>query len=169
MLSICQQIWTTQQWPQDWKRSVSIPIPKKDRVKECSNYCMLLLISLTNKIMLKILLANHQQYGNQEFLGVQAVFQRDSGNRVQIWNIYWIMEKAKEFQKSIYFIEESLWLCGSQQTVEHSKTDGNTRPSYLTPGKPYIGQEGTEPYMEQWTDSKLGNEYVKAVCITLLI
>ena len=169
MLSICQQIWTTQQWPQDWKRSVSIPIPKKDRVKECSNYCMLLLISLTNKIMLKILLANHQQYGNQEFLGVQAVFQRDSGNRGQIWNIHWIMEKAKEFQKSIYFIEESLWLCGSQQIVEHSKTDGNTRPSYLTPGKPYVDQEGTEPYMEQWTDSKLGNEYVKAVCITLLI
>jgi len=101
--SICQQIWTTQQWPQDWKRSVFIPIPKKCNAKECSNYCTIALISHTSKVMLKILQARLQQYVNREIPDVQAGFRKDRGTRDQIANIRWIMEKAREFQKNIYF------------------------------------------------------------------
>ena len=97
--SICQQIWKTQQWPQDWKRSVSIPIPKKDNAKECSNYHTIALISHTSKVMLKILQARLQQYVNQELPGIQAGFRKGRGTRDQIANIHWIMEKARQFQK----------------------------------------------------------------------
>ena len=101
--SICQQIWKTQQWPQDWKRSVFIPIPKKDNAKECSNYCTIVLISHTSKVMLKILQARHEQYMNQELLDVQAGFRKGRGARDQIANICWIIEKATEFKKNVYF------------------------------------------------------------------
>ena len=101
--SICQQIWKTQQWPQDWKRSVFIPIPKKGNAKECSNYHTIPLISLTSKIMLKILQARCQQYVNHELPDVQAGFRKGKGTRDQIANIRWIMEKAREFQRNIYF------------------------------------------------------------------
>ena len=101
--SICQQIWKTQQWPQDWKRSVFIPIPKKGNVKECSNYCTIALISHTCKIMLKILQAKLQQYMNHEPPDVQAGFRKGRGIRDQIANIHWITEKVREFQKNIYF------------------------------------------------------------------
>uniref|UniRef100_A0A8C0AAD5 RNA-directed DNA polymerase n=1 Tax=Bos mutus grunniens TaxID=30521 RepID=A0A8C0AAD5_BOSMU len=101
--SICQQIWKTQQWPQNWKRSVFIPIPKKGNAKECSNYCTIALISHASKVMLKILLASLQQYVNQELPDVQAGFRKGRGTRDQIANIRWIMEKAREFQKNIYF------------------------------------------------------------------
>ena len=101
--SICQQIWKTQQWPQDWKRSVFIPIPKKGNAKECSNYRTIALISHTSKVMLKILQARLQQYVNRERSDVQAGFRKGRGTRDQIVNIRWIMEKAREFQKNIYF------------------------------------------------------------------
>ena len=101
--SICQQIWKTQQWPQDWKRSVFIPIPKKGNTKECSNYCTIALISQASKVMLKILQARLQQYVNHELPDVQAAFQKHRRTRDQIANILWIMEKAREFQKNIYF------------------------------------------------------------------
>ena len=101
--SICQQIWKTQQWPQDWKRSVFIPIPKKGNAKECSNYCTIALISHASKVMLKILQARFQQYVNRELPDVQAGFRKGRGTRDQIANICWIMEKAREFQKNIYF------------------------------------------------------------------
>ena len=101
--SICQQIWKTQQWLPEWKRSVSIPIPKKDNAKQCSNYCTLALISHASKVMLKILQARLQQYVNCELLDVQAGFRKGRGTRDQIANIRWIMEKASEFQKNIYF------------------------------------------------------------------
>ena len=100
--SICQQIWKTQQWPQDWKRSVFIPIPKKDNAKECSNYCTIALISHAIKIMLKILQARLQQYMNRELLNVQAGFRKGSRTRDQI-DIRWIIEKSREFQKNIHF------------------------------------------------------------------
>ena len=77
--SVCQQIWKTQQWPQDWKRSVFIPIPKKDNAKECSNYCTIVLFSHAGKIMLKILQARLQQYINGEFPGIQAIFRKGRG------------------------------------------------------------------------------------------
>ena len=101
--SICQQIWKTQQWPQDWKRSVFIPIPKKGNAKECSNYCTIVLISHASKVMLKIFQARRQQYVNHELPAVQAGFRKGRGTRDQIANIHWIMEKAREFQKNIYF------------------------------------------------------------------
>ena len=101
--SICQQIWKTQQWQQDWKRSIFIPIPKKGNAKECSNNRTIALISHTSKVMLKILQARLQQYVNRELLDVQAGFIKGRGTRDQIANIRWFMEKAREFQKNIYF------------------------------------------------------------------
>ena len=101
--SICQQIWKTQQWPQDRKRSVFIPMPNKSNANECSNYCTITLISYASKVMLKILQARLQQYVNHEVPDVQAGFRKGRGTRDQIANIRWIMEKAKEFQKNIYF------------------------------------------------------------------
>ena len=95
--SICQIVWKTQQWPQDWKRSVFIPIPKKGNVKEYSNYRTIALISLASKVMLKILQARLQQYVNRELPDVQAGFSKGIGTRDQIANIHWIMEKAREF------------------------------------------------------------------------
>ena len=95
--SICQQIWKTQQWPQDWKRSVFLSIPKKGNAEECSNYCTTVLISHASKIMLKILQAGLQQYMNQEFPDVQAGFRKGKESRGQIANIHWIIEKAREF------------------------------------------------------------------------
>ena len=93
--SICQQIWKTQQWPQDWERSVFIPIPKKGNPKECSNYCTVVLFSHTSKVMLKILQARLPQYMNRELPDVQAGFRKGRGTRGQIANIHWIIEKAK--------------------------------------------------------------------------
>ena len=125
----------TQQWPQDWKRSFFIPIPKKGNAKECSNYCTIALISLTSKVMLKILRARLQQYVNRELPDVQAGFRKGRGTRDQIANIRWITIKAREFQKNIYFcfIDYSkAWLCGSQQPMENSSRDGNTRPPDLS-------------------------------------
>ena len=101
--SICQQIWKTQQWPQDWKRSVFIPIPKKFNANECSNYHTIALISHASKVTLKILQARLQQYVNRELPDVQAGFRKGRGTRDQIANIRWIIEKAREFQKNIYF------------------------------------------------------------------
>ena len=103
--SICQQIWKTQQWPQEWKRSVFIPIPKKGNAKECSNYCTIPLISHASKVMLKILQARFQRYVNHELPDVQVGFRKGRGTRDQTANICWITEKAKEFQKNFCFID----------------------------------------------------------------
>ena len=114
----------TQQWPQDWKRSVFIPIPKKGNVKECSNYCTVALISHARKVMLKILQARLQQYVNRELPDVQAGFRKGRGTRDQIANIHWIIKKARDFQKKkqktknnlflFYLLCLSLGLCGLQ-------------------------------------------------------
>ena len=101
--SICQQIWKTQQWRQDRKSSVFIPIPKKGNAKECSNYCTIALTSHASKVMLKILQARLQQYVKHELPDVQAGFRKGRGTRDQIVNICWIIKKAREFQKCIYF------------------------------------------------------------------
>ena len=94
--SICQQIWKTQQWPQDWKGSVFIPIPKKGNAKECSNYYKIALISHASKVMLKILQARLQQNVNHEVPDVQAGFRKGSGSSIQVAYIHWIIEKARE-------------------------------------------------------------------------
>ena len=105
--SICRQIWKTQQWPQDWKRSVFIPIPKKGNAKECSNYHTIALISHASKVTLKILQGRLQQYVNCELPDVQAVFRKSRGTRDQIANIHWIIS-------ALCSLCQSLWLCGPQ-------------------------------------------------------
>ena len=97
---ICQQICKTQQWPQDWKRSVFIPIPQKGNAQECSNYCTIALISHASKVMLKILQARLQQYVNRELADVQAGFRKGRRTRDQIANICWIIEKQGNFRKT---------------------------------------------------------------------
>ena len=97
--SICQPIWSSQQWPQDWEKSVFIPIPKRGNAKECSNYHTVAFISHTSKVILKILRARLQQYVNCELPDVQAGFRKGRGTRDQIANIHWIIKKAREFQK----------------------------------------------------------------------
>ena len=101
--STCQQIWKTQQWPQDWKRSVFIPIPQKSNAKECSNYHTIVLFSHASKVILKILQTRLQQYMTRELPDVQAGFRIGRGTRDQIANIRWIIKKAREFQKNINF------------------------------------------------------------------
>ena len=98
--SICQQIWKTQQWPQDWKRSVFIPLPKKGNAKECSNYHTIALISHTGKVMLKILQARLQQYMNCELPDVQARFRKGRGTRDQISNIQKSLKKQESPRKT---------------------------------------------------------------------
>ena len=102
--SICQQIGKTQQWPQDWKRSVFIPIPKKRNAKECSNYRTIALISHASKVMLKILQARLQQYMNRELPDVQAGFRKGRGTRDQIANIRWIIEKTRVPEKHLFLL-----------------------------------------------------------------
>ena len=137
--SICQQSWKAQHWPQNWQRSVFIPIPKKGNAKECSNYCTIALISHASKVMLKILQARLQQYVNWELPDVQAGFRKGRGTIDQIDNICWIIKKSKRIPEKhlllLYWLCQSLWLCGSQQTVENSSRDGNTRPPDLPPEK----------------------------------
>ena len=99
---ICQQIWKIQQWPQDWKKSVFIPIPKKGNTKECSNYCTIVLISHASKVILKTLQARLQQHMNCEIPDVQAEFRKGRGTRYQIANICWIIERARKIQENIY-------------------------------------------------------------------
>ena len=116
--SICQQIWKTQQWPQDRKRSVFIPILKKGNAKECSNYCTVALISHASKVTLKILQLRLPHYMNRELPDIQAGFSKSRGTRDQIANIHWIIKKAREFQKNIYFCfidYIKAFDCGSQR------------------------------------------------------
>ena len=136
--SICQQIWKTQQWPQDWKMSVFIPIPKKGNARECSNYRTIVLISHANEVMLKIIQARPQQYVNHELPDIQAGFRKGRGTRYQIANIRWIIEKVREFQNNIYFCfidDTKAFDCVDHNKLENSSRDGNTRPPDLPPEK----------------------------------
>ena len=137
--SIRQQIRKTQQWPQDWKRSVCIPITKKGNAKECSNYRTIALISHASKVTLKILQVRLQQHINREPPDVQAGFRKGRGTRDQIANICWIMEKAREFQKNNYFCfidYAKAFDCVDHNKLENSERDGNTRPPDLPLEKP---------------------------------
>ena len=130
-------IWKTQEWSQDRKRSVFIPIPKKGNAKECSNYRTIALVSHASKVMLKILQARLQQYVNHELSDVQAGFRKGRGNRDQIDDINWIIEKAREFQKNIYFcFHAKVFDCVDHNKLKNSERDGNTRPSDLPLQKP---------------------------------
>ena len=119
-----QQIWNTQRWPQDWKRSVFIPIPKKGNAKECSNYHTIALISHASKVMLKILQGKLKQCMHYELAEVQVGFRKGRGIRNQIANICWIIEKVREFQINVYFCfinYAKAFDCGSQQTGKFFK------------------------------------------------
>ena len=138
--SICQQIWKTWQWPQGWKRSVFIPVTKKCNAKECLSYCTLVLFSRASKVMLRILQARLQQNVNWELSDGQVGLRKGRATRDQIANIRWIIEKAREFQKNIYFCFTDY--AKAFDCVDHNKLwkilqemGGNTRPPYLPPEK----------------------------------
>ena len=141
----------TQQWLQDWKRSVFIPIPKKGNAKECSNYHTIALISQASKVMLKILQARLQQYVNRELPYVQAGFRKGRGTRDQIANICCIIQKAREFPKKIYvcFIDYAKSFdCVDHNKLGNSERDENTRPPDLPLEKP-VCTSGSNS--ENWT------------------
>ena len=136
--SICQQIWKFPNFHITGKKSAFIAISKKGNAKECSNYHTIALISHASKVMFKILQARLQQYMKCELPGIQAGFRKGRGTRDQIANSHWIIEKAREFQKDIYFCfigYAKAFDSGSQLTVENSERDGNTRPPDLPPEK----------------------------------
>ena len=162
---ICQQIWKTQQCLQDWKMSVFISVPERQcqRMLKLPHNC-----TNASKVMLKILQARLQQHMNHELPDVQATFTKGRGTRDQIANIHWIIKKARQFQKNIYF-------CFIDYTKGFDFMDHNKLwkilqevgiPDHLTCllRNLYVGQEATlELDMEQQTGSKLGKEYIKAV------
>ena len=167
--SVCQQIWKTQQWPQDGNKSVIIQIPKKGNDKECSNYHTITQDmwedTHTSNLMFKIFQARLQQYMHWELPDVQAGFRKGRGTRDQIANIHWIIEKAREFQKNIYFIDHAkAFDCMDQDTLWTIFQEMGI-PDHLTCllRNLYASQEATELDMEQWTGSTLGKEYIKAV------
>ena len=174
LYSICQQIWKTQQWPRDWKRSVFIPIPKKDNAKECSNYHIIALLSQPSKVMLKILQASLQQYMNHELPDVQARFRKGRGTREKIAKLCWIIEKQKSSRKSstsaLLTTPEALtvWITTNCEKFwtrwEYQTTWPASWETYMQ-----IKKQQLELDMEQQTGSKLGKEYVKAVYCHLLI
>ena len=138
--SICQQICTTQQWPQDWKRSVVIPIPKKGNAKECSNYHTIVLISHASKVMLKILQARLQEYVNHELPDVQAGFRKGRGTRDLIANICWIIKKSKRVPEktsisALLTMPKPLTVWITKNCGTFCSRDGNTRPPELLPEK----------------------------------
>ena len=171
LCSVCQQIWRTQQLPKDWKRSVFIPIPKKGNTKECLNYHTIALISHASKVMFKILQARLQQYVNHKLPDAEDGFRKGSGARDQIANILWIIEKARECQKYIYFCfidYAKAFDCGSQWTVENSERVGNTRPSDLPLEKSICrsGRNRTGHRTADWP--KQEKEYVKVLYLTYM-
>ena len=168
--SLCEQIWKTQHWSQNWKRSVFIPVPKKRNAKECSNYPTIALIPDVSKIMLKILQVRLQLYVNRKLPDLKAGFRKDSGTRDQIANIHWIIKKASELQKkkmSTFTLLTmpkplTMWIttnCGKFFKRQESQT---TLPASWEICM-QVRKQQLELDMEQQTGSKLGNEYIKAV------
>ena len=172
--SMCQQTWKTQQWLQDWKKSVFILNPKKGSAKECSNYGTIVLISHDSKVMIKILQARLQQYMDQELPDVQGGFRKGRKTRDQIANICWIIEKARKFQINIYscFIDYDKDFDGMDQNKLWKSLKQIGIPNHLTclwETCMQVKKQQLEPDMEQWTGSKLGKEYVRLYILTLFI
>ena len=166
--SICQQIWKTQQWPQDWKRSVFIPIPKKGNAKECSNYHTTVLISYDSKVMFKILHARLQQYVNRELPDIQAGFRKGRGTRDQIAKIRWIIEKARVSEKRLLTFTDN---AKTFDCVDHNKLWKILKemgiPDHLTCllRNLYVGQEGTVRTGHKTTDWFQIGKGVRQVCV----
>ena len=157
------------------EKSVFIPISKKDSAKEWSNYCKTVFISHASNVMLEILQARLQQYVNREHLDVPTGFRKGKGARDQIANIHWIIRKAREFQKNIYFCfidyTKAFWLYGSQKTVKNSSRDGNTRPSDL-PFEKSVCRSGSNHYNWTWNNRLVSNRKRRTsrlYIVTLLI
>ena len=169
--SIGQQIWKTQQWPQDWKRSVFIPIPKKGNAKECSDYCTIAFILHASKATLKFLQARLQQYVNRELPDVQAGFRKGRGTRDQIANIHWIIQKAREFKKNIYFCFTDY--AKAFDSVDHNKLwkilQEMSIPDHLTCllRNLYAGQEVTVKTRHGTTDWFQIRKGIRQGCIVL--
>ena len=170
--STCQQIWKTQQWPQDWKRSVRIPPPKKGNVKECSNYHTIALISHTRKVMLKISKPGFSNTWTVNFQMFILVLEKAEEPEIKLPTLVGSSKKQESSRKTsilLYWLCQSLWLCGPQQTVENSERDGNqtTWPaSWETCMQ--VGKQQLELDMEQ-TGSKLGRSASRLYIVTLLI
>ena len=145
------------QWPQDWKKSIFIPITKKGSTKECSNDWTIALISHASKVMLKILQSRLHHYVNWEIPDVQAGFRKGRGTRDQIANIRWITEKAREFQKNIYFC--FINYAKAFDCVDHNKLETST--CLLST---QVKKQQLEPYMEQLTSPKLRKVYKSVHC-----
>ena len=168
--SLCQQIWKKEQWPQDWKRSILIPVPKKGSTEECANHWTITLIYHASKVILKILHVRLQHYVNQELPDVQPGCKKGKGTRDQIANIHWIIEKAREIQKNIYlcFIDYAK----AFDCVDHDKLE---RWEYLSPEKPCMRgkKQQLEPCMEQLIGSRWRKEYgavcCHQVCLTYML
>ena len=170
--SVCQQNWKTQQWPQDWKRSVFISIPTKGNAKECSNYRTIALISHSSKVMFKILQARHQQYVNRKLPDVQAGFRKGRVTRSNCQHLldHWKSKSVPEKHLFLlYWLNQSLWLCGLQQTVENSERDRNTRPPDLPPEKSRLK---SNRYYWTWNNRLVPNQErcrSRLYIVTLLI
>ena len=128
---ICQQIWKTQRWPQDWKRSVFIPVPKKGNAKECSNFHTIALISHASKVMLKILQSGFNRRRTGNFHMFKLDLEKAEEPEIKFPTSTGSSKKQESSRKTSIFALLILWLCGSQQTVENSETDGNIRPPDL--------------------------------------
>ena len=166
--SLCQQIWKTQQWPQDWKKSILIPIPRKGSTKEYANHQTIALISHASNVMLKILHARLQHYVNQELPDVQVGLRKGRGTRDQTANISWIIEEVRGFQKNvclcfIYYAKAFVWImtnCG--KLLERWEYQTILPVSWGT--RMWVKKQQLEPCMVQLTDSRLRKEYNRAVC-----
>ena len=166
--SICQLIWKTQQWPQDWKRSVFILIPKKGNAKECSNYHTIALISHASKVILKILQARLQQYVNRELQMFKMDLDKAEEPEIKLPTSVGASKKQRVPEKHLlllYWLCQSLWLCGLQQTAENSETDGNTRPMTCLLRNLYADQEGTVRTGHGTTDLFQIGKGVRQSCI----
>ena len=159
--SICQQIWKTHEWPQDWKSSAFIPIQKEGNAKECSNYRTMALISHASKVMLKILHTRLQQYMKWEIPDVQTGFRKGRGTRDQIANIHWIIKKARDFLRNIYFWRlESPLACKEIQLVHPKRNQswifiGRTDAEAETPSELATWCEELIPWKRPWCWERL--------------
>ena len=163
--SVCQQIWRTQYWPQDWKISVFIPFPKKGNAKECSNYCTIALTSHASKVMLKSSKPGFNSRWTVNFQ-IQAGFGKDRGTRDQIANIHWITEKVREFQKNTCFMTTpkplTVWLTRNCGTFLKRWEYQTTLPASWEICM-QVKKQQLEPDIEKQTDSKSRKEYIKTV------
>ena len=156
------------------EKSVFIPIPKKGNDKKCSNYCTIALISHASKVRLKILPARLQQYMNRELPDVQADFRKVRGTRDLIANMRWIIKKARvpeNYLLLLYWLCQSLWLCGWQQTMENSSRDGHTRPPDL-PLETSVCRSGSNSQNWTWNNKLVPNRersMSRLYIVTLLI